>query len=153
MDFVFKHLTDNLHLFFDLLPSDWQNEIVPHWNQYKNSSSIYCIEEDNKIIGGGIVFSKCPPDIEYYKEEAKQWFDNGYLYLGFIWIAEDKRNKNLGSFWLDELKKRDPNQNYWLMTEEKHLHRFYQKNEFSLMKTIINDQSQEWLYAFNTLST
>lgn len=152
MDFVLKHLPYDQHLFFDLLPSDWQDEILPHWNQYKNSSNIYCLEENNKIIGGGIVFSKCPPDITYYQEEAKQWFDNGYLYLGFIWIVKEKRNMNLGSFWLDELKKQNPNQNYWLMTEEEHLHRFYQKNKFILKKTILNDQSQEWLYAYNTLS-
>ena len=152
MAIAFKQLEDNYHLFFNILPQDWQDEIVPHWSRYEDFSKIYILTENKKIIGGGITFSTCPPDIDYYKEHSTKWFDDGYLYLGFIWIAEDKRNMNLGSFWLDELKKRQPNQNYWLLIEEEHLHRFYQKNDFVLVKSIIHDDSPEWLYAFKSLS-
>ncbi len=152
MDFVFKALNDHHHSFFDMLPMDWQQEIVPFWDDYEDSSTIYVIEQNKQIIGGGIVFTTCPPDIDYYKTEAKEWFDNGYNYLGFIWIAENKRNMNLGSFWLEELKKSNPNQSYWLLIEEDHLHRFYQKNGFVLNKTIVHNHSPEWLYSFNPLS-
>jgi len=151
MNLTFKNLISDPERFFDLLPHDWQEEIVPHWAQYQESSTIYIIEEDNDIIGGGIIFSTCPPDVEYYQKEAQQWFDNGYLYLGFIWIAEEKRNKNLGSYWLDALKKLHPEQMYWLLIEEEHLHRFYQKNGFELKRTIEHGHQIEWLYIFKPL--
>jgi GNAT superfamily N-acetyltransferase len=151
MGYMFKHLRDNHHLFFEMLPQDWQDEIIPHWAQYEDSASIYVIEEQDQIIGGGIVFSTCPPDILYYKKEAQNWFDNGYLYLGFIWISEDKRNMNLGSFWLEELKRTRPKQNYWLLIEEEHLHRFYQKNKFVLIKTVIQNKQMQWLYSYTSL--
>src|SRR5690606_23541976 len=153
MGITFQHFQENHHLFFDILPQDWQDEIVPHWNRYKEFSDIYVLIENDEIIGGGITFSTCPPDIDYYRNESQQWFEEGYLYLGFIWIAEEKRNMNLGSLWLDELKKHYPNQSYWLLIEEEHLHRFYQKNDFVLMKTIVHDHNPEWLYAFKPLSS
>lgn len=153
MNFIFKKLISTPKKFFDLLPHDWQEEIAPHWNRYEALSEIYIIEEDNVIIGGGIVFSTCPPDIEYYQKEAQLWFDNGYLYLGFIWIVEEKRNKHLGSYWLNELKNVNPEQKYWLLIEEEHLHRFYLKNGFTLKKMIERDHHQEWLYAFKPLSS
>ncbi len=148
MEIDFKHLKINHHLFFEILPQDWQDDIVPYWDSYKDSSTIYIISQKEHIIGGGIVFSNCPPDIDYYKIEAEEWFDNGYKYLGFIWIAESKRNMNLGSLWLDELKKQNPLQKYWLLIEEEHLHRYYQKNNFTLIKTIVNNHLSEWLYAY-----
>lgn len=148
MNFEFKRLPKNANLFFDILPTDWQDEIVPFWTGFEESANIYIIEENNCIIGGGIVFSTTPPDVIYFKEESQEWFDNGYLYIGFLWIAEDRRDNNLGSYWLDELKKLDLNQGYWLLIEEERLHRFYQRNGFLLNKTIIHNQHPEWLYSY-----
>ncbi|HLT32954.1 MAG TPA: GNAT family N-acetyltransferase [Aquaticitalea sp.] len=148
MDVVFRELKENHYLFFDILSKEWQDEIVPYWNDYKASSKIYVIVENDNIIGGGIVFSIAPPDISYYKNEAQTWFGKGYLYLGFIWIAEDRRNHNLGSFWLDELKNLFPKQKYWLMIEDDRLHGFYQRNGFVLNKTICHEKHAEWLYSF-----
>ncbi|MEZ4802593.1 MAG: GNAT family N-acetyltransferase [Gelidibacter sp.] len=151
MNYTFKKLVSNQQFFFDILPEDWQNEIVPYWEDYKDHSSIYVISENEEVIGGGIIFSICPPDLAYYKKEAQQWFDEGYLYLGFIWIAEIRRNKSLGSFWLNELKKMNPKQKYWLLIEEEHLHRFYQKNGFILNKSIGHNHQLEWLYVYRPL--
>lgn len=148
MNFQFKLLQNTADRFFEILPRDWQDEIVPFWTHYETSSKIFVIEENNRIIGGGIVFATTPPDVIYYKEEAQHWFDNEYLYIGFLWIAEDKRNNNLGSFWLDELKMQNTKQKYWLLIEDERLHGFYQRNGFKLIKTIINDQHAEWLYSF-----
>lgn len=148
MNFEFKQLLNCANLFFEILPKDWQDEIVPFWTHYKESAKIYVIEDNDCIIGGGIVFTTTPPDIIYFKEEAQEWFDMGYLYIGFLWIAEDKRNNNLGSYWLDELKKKHSIQKYWLLIEEERLHRFYQRNEFLLNKTIIRNQQPEWLYSY-----
>ena len=151
MDFIFKKLLSNPKRFFDILPQDWQDEIVPFWSAYEDSSSIYIIEEKDQIIGGGIVFSTCPPDIEYYSKEAQQWFDKDYLYLGFIFILENKRDQNLGTFWLDELKTLFPKQKYWLLMEDEDLHRFYQKNAFMLNQTIGNNHLER-VYIFKPLT-
>lgn len=153
MSFTFKSLEDNYQLFFEMLPKDWQDLIVPFWEEYKNSSNLYVIFEGETLLGGGIVFSVCPPDLRFYEKEAQQWFDNGYQYLGFIWIAEEKRNHNLGSFWLEELKRKHPLQKYWLLIEEERLHHFYQKNSFILNTSIQNDDHVEWLYSFEPIST
>jgi GNAT superfamily N-acetyltransferase len=151
MSFIFKKLPSNSMRFFDRLPKDWQADIIPFWDYYKDSAKVYILEEKNHVVGGGIVFSTCPPDIEYYRKDAQKWFDKDYLYLGFIWIAEDKRNKNLGSLWLEELKKTNPKQKYWLMIEAEHLHHFYQKNNFKLNKTVSHNDHTEWLYSYVSL--
>ncbi|MCK7590984.1 GNAT family N-acetyltransferase [Subsaxibacter sp. CAU 1640] len=151
METTFSLLNSNdSKQFFDILPKDWQDEIVPFWDNYRVDSKIYVIKEDEQIIGGGVVFSTCPPDVDYYKKEAQQWFDKNFHYLGFIWIDKNKRNRNLGSYWLYELKKAYPNQKYWLLIEEEHLHRFYQKNGFVLDKMIVNNGTPEWLYTFES---
>ncbi|WP_027126807.1 GNAT family N-acetyltransferase [Gelidibacter mesophilus] len=144
--FTFRELKNNPEQFFNLLPENWQVEIVPFWKTHKNSAKIYIIENHCTIIGGGIVFSKSPPQFEYFETEAKPYFDEGYLYLGFIWIAEHQRNKNLGTFWLNQLKSENPRQNYFLLTEEDYLQHFYEKNGFSRIKLVQNQDHMEWLY-------
>lgn len=144
--FIFKQLTSQPQQFFDLLPTEWQQEIVPFWGDYEALAKIYSIEEAGEIIGGGIVFYACPPNFTYFEDEANYWFGKGYLYLGFIWIAEDKRSKNLGSFWLNQLKLAESHQKYFLLTEENRLHRFYVKNGFTRIKSLKNEDHFEWLY-------
>lgn len=153
MNTTFKLLESKPGLFFDLLPNDWQELIVPHWHRYENSSSIYVIEEKDKIIGGGIVFTTSPPDIQYFKTEAQFWFDKGYHYLGFIWICEERRGANLGSFWMNQLKLFNPTQKYWLLIEEEHLHRFYKKNGFILESTVLQNGNTEWLYTYHPITS
>ncbi|MGC1631822.1 MAG: GNAT family N-acetyltransferase [Gelidibacter sp.] len=145
-DFIFSELTDDPQAFFEILPQDWQDEIVPFWNDYKTEAKIYTLEKNSVLIGGGIVFYKSPPHFEYFESEAKTLFDDGYLYLGFIWIAEEQRNKNLGSVWLNQLKAQNPNQNYFLLTEEEYLQHFYEKNHFYQLKHVQNQEQKEWLY-------
>lgn len=153
MSFVFKKLQNNQHRFLEILPAVWQDELRPFWSVSKTEADVYVIMENEDIVGGGIVFSTAPPDISYYKIEAQQWFENGYLYLGFIWIEENRRHNNLGSFWLEELKKYNPEQKYWLLIEEEVLHRFYDRNGFILNKTICNQNQPEWLYIFKPVLT
>lgn len=144
--FTFTELKENAQQFFILLPEEWQNEIVPFWVTYQSVSKIYAIQNGTSIIGGGIVFHKSPPHFSYFEKEAETWFNNGYYYLGFIWISEKYRNRSLGSFWLNQLKNENPQQRYFLLTEEKHLHHFYLKNGFVCSKTIQNEDHLEWLY-------
>lgn len=144
--FTFRELKHSPQQFFEMLPLDWQNEIIPFWDYIKNDAKIYIIEDGTAIIGGGIVFYKPPPNFEYFEPEATEWFNKGYLYLGFIWIDAQQRNKNLGSFWLNQLKSQNPQQKFFLLTEEAYLQHFYQKNSFTKIKSVKNQDNLEWLY-------
>lgn len=144
--FTFRELKEAPQQFFGILPEEWQEEIVPFWDAYTSDSKIYVIENGNSIIGGGIVFYKSPPHFDYFEKEAEIWFNKGYHYLGFIWISGEYRNRSLGSFWLNQLKAGNPQQQYFLLTEEEHLHLFYLKNGFVCSKTLQNQDHLEWLY-------
>lgn len=145
---VFKEIT-TYNQFFEILPTDWQESILPFWDAYKNSTKCYVLLENDKLIAGGLVFSECPPDMLYAQEEANNWFKKGYLYLGFIYVLEEKRGNNLGSLWLSYLKNLFPEQKYWLTIEDLGLHGFYSKNGFTKVKTLTNNGDEEILYCFD----
>ena len=146
---VFK-ATHNYNQFFDMLPLDWIGDIKPFWESYKHTTTCYMLYENNEPIAGGLVFANCPPDMLYVKNEAAYWFERGYLYLGFIFVLENRRGQNLGSLWLSKLKDLNPNQNYWLTVEDKSLEAFYTKNGFERIKTLNNNGQQEILFNFST---
>lgn len=135
--------------FFNMLPQDWQQSILPFWEEYKNTTKCYVLLENDEPIVGGLVFSECPPDMLYAKDEANSWFNNGYLYLGFIYVLEEKRGHNLGSIWLSHLKNKFPKQKYWLTIEDLGLHGFYIKNGFVKVKALNNNGQEEVLYCFD----
>ena len=133
-----------------MIPPDWQANIMPFWDSYKHNTTCYVLYDKNEIVAGGFVFSECPPDMLYAKEEADYWFKKGYLYLGFIFVLETRRGQNLGSQWLTKLKDTLPEQNFWLTIEDITLHAFYSKNGFNSVKTLQNDNQEEVLYTFET---
>lgn len=144
----FKEI-ENPHIFFNILPVDWQESIVPYWDVYKSSTKCFALFDNDKLIAGGLVFSECPPDMLYAKEEADYWFLKGYLYLGFIYVLEEHRGENLGSVWLSSLKKMFPKQKFWLTIEDADLHGFYAKNGFVKVNTLNNKGQKEIVYSFN----
>jgi diamine N-acetyltransferase len=144
---IFKEITTESD-FFNILPLDWQDSILPFWETYKSTTKCYVLLENDIVIAGGLVFSECSPDMLYDKEEADSWFKNGYLYLGFIYVLEEKRGNNLGSIWLSSIKDKFPNQKYWLTIEDLGLHDFYTKNGFTKVKPLFNDKQQEIIYCF-----
>lgn len=135
--------------FFEILPLDWQQNIVPYWEDYKTTSKIYVFKEQNKIVAGGIVFDTCPPDMISQQERAQQWFNQGFLYIGFLFVAEHMRHQKLGSLWIQSLKKLMPNQSFWLVIEDENLGKFYEKHEFKIKETISTENGLEWLYTYN----
>ena len=141
----FKNTTAQPERFFNILPEDWQEGIVPFWPEYQHTARIYTLETPSEVLGGGIVFASVSPDTMLYKKEAQSWFDRGFLYIGFLWITEKHRGKNLGSEWLQELNKLFPNQKLWLSIEEEGLLAFYEKNGFRLVKKINADAGEEWI--------
>ncbi len=134
--------------FFKILPKDWQEGIVPFWEDYKKTTKGYLLIDNTTIIAGGLVFSTCPPDMLYDKDEAETWINQGYLYVGFIFVIEERRQQNLGSIWLDNLKKAYTNQKFWLTIEDLKLDAFYVKNGFKRIKTLNNNGLEEVLYTF-----
>ncbi len=144
----FLDITSTPELFFAILPADWQEAIVPYWEDYTGHTCIYILTEDQEIGCGGIVFEKTPPDMNHFRSEAEQWFGKGYLYLGFIWVPENARKQNKGSLWLRELKNTHPEQRYWLTTEEKELAGFYLKNDFEKIKTLHYGMLEEELFSY-----
>lgn len=144
-----KNYTTKAELFFDMMPKDWQETIVPFWEDLKSTTKLFALMEHNAIVAGGLVFSICPPDMMYYEKDANKWFKKGYLYLGFIYVDEAKRNRNLGSLWLDNIKKFYPNKGFWLAIEDENLHKFYHRNSFEKVTTIKNkDLQEESIYAY-----
>jgi GNAT superfamily N-acetyltransferase len=144
-----KNYTAKAHLFFDMMPVEWQETIMPFWEGLMSTTQLYVLVEQDAIVAGGLVFTKCPPDLMYYEKEAKTWFKKGYLYLGFIFVDESQRNRNLGSFWLDHIKDLFQTNGFWLAIEDENLHKFYDKNGFKRVATITNkDSEEEHIYAY-----
>ncbi|MFC4720765.1 GNAT family N-acetyltransferase [Geojedonia litorea] len=147
-----KNFTTKAHAFFNLLPADWQEVIVPHWDAIKSTTLVYVIVEQKQIVAGGLVFSKCPPDMMYYEKQAKKLFKKDNIYLGFIYVMTPYRGRNLGSLWLTKIKELYPKQGLWLAIEDQSLDRFYIKNGFEHIDTILTpDQQQEFVYAYKPI--
>ncbi|HMR15905.1 MAG: GNAT family N-acetyltransferase [Confluentibacter sp.] len=144
-------LTHDCAPFFKLMPQDWQAGIVPFWDDYKASTNCYLLFDDNEIVAGGLVFSKCPPDMFYAEKEAAFYFNNQYLYVGFIYVIEERRQQNLGSIWLENLKKTHPKQAFWLTIEELKLDAFYVKNGFKAVESLQNSGATEVVYVYNPI--
>ncbi|NEW80395.1 MAG: hypothetical protein GZ086_13435 [Gelidibacter sp.] len=148
MNIQFSDATNNPEQFFNMLPEDWQDLIVPYWKSYKEVAKIYILKEDDEVVAGGLVFSKSLPDMSDFERLLQYLFSEGYLYIGFIWVPLDKRNQQLASQWLTLLKNQDPNQKYWLTIEEAWLKYFYEKNGFKLIEESDDASEKEWLFTY-----
>jgi len=144
--------TSNPNRFFDILPEDWQEPIVPVWATYRDKAQIFILLNEgrqNFVLGGGIIFKVPSPDTEAYEAEAQRWFRLGYLYLAWLWIDEQHRGKKLGSMWLSEILKLHPDQKFWLTIEDHALWDFYKKHGFQMVKCLeIEDGKQEWVLIY-----
>jgi hypothetical protein len=150
MELYFEQLKGNPKQFFDILPQDWKNSIIPNWVYYKNSAKIYVIKENFEIICGGIVFTEALKEMTPFEIKFKHLFNEGYYYLGYIWVAEHKRNQQLATKWLNALKSKNPSQKYWLTIEEEPLNYFYKKNGFNLFaESDDTAEVKEWIFTYN----
>ncbi|MFD1316237.1 GNAT family N-acetyltransferase [Namhaeicola litoreus] len=144
---MLKEISHHPNRFFEILPKDWQESIIPYWQELKEDAKIYIIEDDQEILVGGMVFSSMIPEMNKYAEEALSWYAKDYLYIGYLWVSEKNRGKNWGSRWLEELRTLDKNQKYWLTIEEEGLKGFYLKNNFKHIKRLEYDGLKEELFA------
>lgn len=146
MDLEFLNFNKIPQKFFNLLPPDWQEIIVPQWENYKNTSSIYVFKENNELIAGGIIFEKSHPNMTDFEKEHQYLYDENYFYIGFVWVIPEKRNQQLASKWLAKLIEEHSNQKYWLTIEEETLKYFYEKNGFKMIAESENSESKEWIF-------
>lgn len=144
----FKEISATSELFFELLPDDWRSEVAPVWPQLCASTQIYGVFEQTQIIAGGIVFAEVSPDMQYAASYARQWHQQGYKYIGFVWVHPLFRGLKIGSFWLRQLFVNQPRQKFWLTVEEHGLIDFYQKNGFTLQQALQNADTTEWVLKY-----
>ncbi len=131
--------------FFRILPKEWCEEIAPIWCKYASDAEIFCLTEKEKPLAGGIVFYKPSPDTIPYKSIAEQWFQEGYLYIGFLYVKAGLRKRGLGSLWFDKLKSLNPDQRYWLSIEDLRLVDFYVPLGFQVEEIMEVEGKEEWI--------
>ena len=130
--------------FFNILPQDWQAGIVPFWEDYKQSATVYAIVMGKEIVAGGIVFTDLPPNPSQLDIDFEYLFDEGYQHIGFLFVKEEMRKHHLGSEWLELLKEKNPAQKFWLTIEEEPLKHFYLQNSFEIIGES-DSEPKEWI--------
>jgi GNAT superfamily N-acetyltransferase len=144
-----KNYNTKASSFFAMLPKEWQDAILPYWESVKSTTQLYVLVDKGEITVGGLVFHQCPPDMIFYQDKASYWFDNGFLYLGFIYVEPSRRQQNLGSKWIDLIKSLYPKQGFWLSIEDEKLDKFYTKNNFEKLETVKNALNEkETIYVY-----
>ena len=142
---AFSDYTKKARSFFAFLPPDWRAEIVPHWSAIRSSVAVYVLAEEGEILAGGMVFSSVSPDTRAYRTRAMRLFGRGCLYIGYLYVASDRRGRGLGSRWLKELFRTHPGQSYWLSVEEEGLVDYYARAGFQLQETVDLPTGREWI--------
>tara|TARA_R110000868_G_scaffold176007_1_gene413303 strand:- start:266 stop:712 length:447 start_codon:yes stop_codon:yes gene_type:complete len=147
MSIKFQKHTGNPNDFMQILPLDWQEALQMVWDDAKATSEIYVIKEDGNIIAGGILFKQYTLEMALFKQEAEALLAKHSYYIGYLWVNETHRGRDLGTLWLDSVKSSYPNTKFWLTIEEENLKNFYLKNDFHVAKEVENGGIKEWLLA------
>lgn len=140
----FKELNHLPHLFFNLLPYEWKETLVPYWPQYTSSATILGTYVNQRLVGGGIIFKQPTLETVNYPM-AETYFNFGCPYIGYLWVSEPFRHLGLGSAWLDEVAQRHQKTGTWLSIEENQLLDFYQRNGYQLDHHLVNADTEEWI--------
>jgi len=141
--------TEKADEFFQILPRDWQDQIMPHWSTYKEQTRIYVWLEEGKLIGGGLVFDELSPDMEIHRSQLQKFIQPHMKYLGFIWIINQYRSQGLGKKWLQKILEQYPHCGFWLSIEDENLNHFYKKMGFSIVEKITHLGNEEWIMLKN----
>ena len=130
----FKEILNPTAEFFDFLPQDWQDELLPQWPVLAQSAKVFCIYKDNNqvnLITMGIIFSGDLPLLTPYEKSIKNLLVD-YSYIGYVYTLPEYRGQGYGSQWFSGLIAYYPKHNFWLTIEEPALADFYQKNNFEI---------------------
>lgn len=138
-------LSSHPQAFFDLLPADWQTELLALWPDFAASSTVLGLQLHEQLIGGGIIFREPTPDTHAYLARAQSLFAQGLLYFGYLWITPDQRGHDYGGCWIRALRQSYPGQGFWLAIEDSGLRRFYAQHGFVVSNTLRMDDHTEWI--------
>ncbi|WP_323758269.1 GNAT family N-acetyltransferase [Roseivirga sp.] len=145
-------ISDTPELFLELLPNDWKLELESNWKEFAPAVKVYGIKLNQELIGGGLVFSDQTSETDNYPPVAEYYFDNGFLYIGYLWVAEIFRGQNLGDFWLNSIFEMYPKNPFWLSIEDAGLAKFYLKNGFTLEREVMYSGGKDWIYVRKSAS-
>lgn len=145
-------LSDEPEVFFDLLPTDWLDALHANWSDFKPSTYVFGIKKGQQVIGGGLVFSEHSNETDNYPQVSKYYFSAGFLYIGYLWVAEDFRGQNIGDFWLNSVFNMFPQNPFWLSIEDAGLAKFYLRNGFTLEREMIFPGGKDWIYVRKPVS-
>lgn len=135
--------SDRPEPFLRQLPQDWHDELKRHWDTLAASTRVLTLEDADACAGGGLLFSEVSPDVQAYREVARDYLDAGYCYIAYLWIAESWRGAGLGSYWLQALFRRFPRQAWWLTIEDHSLESFYLRNGFITDRLLTHEQGAD----------
>ncbi|MGW8123749.1 GNAT family N-acetyltransferase [Roseivirga echinicomitans] len=139
-------ISDVPEQFFEILPEDWKAELELNWDGFAPAAQVHGIKQNDVLIGGGVVFSGHTMETDNYPPIAEYFFDHGFLYIGYLWIAEKYRGRSLGDFWLKSISEMFPQNPFWLSIEDAGLAKFYLKNGFTLEREVMYSGGMDWIY-------
>lgn len=146
----FNKVTQPPISFFDFLPEDWKEELLPQWDNLRSSSEVYTITIDCELICMGIVFKEVLPKLSLAEKRVQKMFVN-YSYIGYLYTLPKYRGQGFATKWFEFIKKQDPKRNFWLAIEESILIEFYSKHGFKKYdQSTNNDHAQEELILYYT---
>lgn len=131
---AFNEILNPAAEFFDFLPRDWQDELLPQWPRLSKSAKVYGLYLDNAVeslITMGIIFSQDLPQLTPYEKTIKNLLSD-YYYIGYVYTLPEYRGKGYASQWFSGLIAHYSKYNFWLTIEEPVLADFYQKNNFKI---------------------
>ena len=146
----FNKVTQPPISFFDFLPEDWKEELLPQWDNLRSSSEVYTITIDCELICMGIVFKEVLPKLSLAEKRVQKLFVN-YSYIGYLYTLPKYRGQGFATKWFEFIKKQDSKRNFWLAIEESILIAFYSKHGFKkYVQSTYNDHAQEELILYYT---
>jgi GNAT superfamily N-acetyltransferase len=106
---------------------------------------LFVITEKDRIVAGGMVFEGLPADMQVFDDDVRLYIEKGYLYIGYLFVDQAHRGKQLGSLWLTCIKGLYGGKGFWLTVEEPGLREFYEKNGFTWVKSLEKEGDSEEL--------
>ncbi|MDC6405733.1 MULTISPECIES: GNAT family N-acetyltransferase [Maribacter] len=125
-----------LDQFLAAMPEEWHWDFFIYMDNAKDCIELFAITVDDQIVSGGMVFKGLPPEMKIFEREVEHYPENGYLYIGFLFVVPEYRGQDIGSTWLECIRALYGEKGFWLTVEEPGLVGFYEKNGFKWTSTL-----------------
>lgn len=133
--FVHEASAAEAEMFRRMLPKDWQ-KVLPKDLEKCAPAIFYVGTSKGQISVGAILFLETAPVGELSPLLQKQLFHDGFKYIGYLFVPENKRGRGFGSRFLDEMTRLYPK--LWL-TCDKVLDPYYIRNGCRFVTEYIED--------------